>query len=79
MAACAAEARRRGADALWLAVWQQAARPLAFYRRQGFAIVGTTTFAFGDRVDADYVMARSLAASPLAERAERAERAPAGA
>jgi ribosomal protein S18 acetylase RimI-like enzyme len=60
MAACEDEARRRGADALWLDVWQEAARPLAFYRRAGFTIVGTTTFAFGDRLDDDYVMARRL-------------------
>lgn len=58
MNACDDEARHRGADALWLDVWQEAARPIAFYRRAGFAIVGATTFHFGDRVDADHVMAR---------------------
>jgi len=61
MAACDEEARRRGADMLWLAVWQEAARPLAFYRRAGFEVVGTTTFAFGDRLDDDFVMARRIA------------------
>jgi ribosomal protein S18 acetylase RimI-like enzyme len=60
MSACEAEARRMGADVLWLSAWQEAPRPQAFYRRAGFAIVGTTTFAFGDRRDADYVMARRL-------------------
>jgi diamine N-acetyltransferase len=60
MAACEAEARAMGGDVLWLDVWQEAPRPQAFYRRSGFAIVGTTTFAFGDRLDADYVMARPL-------------------
>jgi ribosomal protein S18 acetylase RimI-like enzyme len=63
MAACEGEARQRGADALWLAVWQEAARPLAFYRRAGFEVVGTATFAFGDRLDDDFVMARRLAAA----------------
>lgn len=62
MAACEGEALRRGADALWLDVWQKAPRPLAFYRRAGFEIVGTATFAFGDRLDDDFVMARGLAA-----------------
>jgi ribosomal protein S18 acetylase RimI-like enzyme len=66
MAACEGEARRRGADALWLNVWQEAARALAFYRRAGFAVVGTATFAFGDRLDDDFAMAR-----PLANRADR--------
>lgn len=66
MAACEDEARRRGADALWLAVWQPAARPVAFYRRAGFEVVGTATFAFGDRLDDDWVMARRLAGGQLA-------------
>lgn len=60
MAACESEARRQDGDALWLAVWQQAARPLAFYHRCGFAVVGTTIFEFGERRDADFVMARAL-------------------
>lgn len=58
------EARRWGTDVLWLGVWQQAARPLAFYRRAGFAVVGATTFHVGDRVDVDHVMARVVAALP---------------
>ena len=60
MDAAVAGARAWGGDVLWLAVWQQAARPLAFYRRVGFAIVGATTFTFGDRQDDDWVMARPL-------------------
>ena len=60
MSACEREARAMGGDVLWLSVWQPALRPQAFYRRSGFEIVGTTTFAFGERQDADYVMARPL-------------------
>ena len=60
MAACEREARAMGGDVLWLSAWQEAPRAGAFYRRAGFSIVGTTTFAFGDRLDADYVMARRL-------------------
>ena len=60
MAACESEARAMGADVLWLDVWQEAPRPRAFYHRAGFRIVGTTTFAFGERQDADYVMARPV-------------------
>jgi GNAT superfamily N-acetyltransferase len=56
-AACAGAAEQRGADALWLAVWQEAKRPQAFYRRMGLEIVGTTVFRFGQRQDADFVMA----------------------
>jgi ribosomal protein S18 acetylase RimI-like enzyme len=60
MTACEAEAVRRGADVLWLAVWTQAARPVAFYRRVGFEAVGMTQFRFGERLDDDYVMAKPL-------------------
>jgi diamine N-acetyltransferase len=60
MAACEDEARRRGADVLWLQAWQRAERALAFYRRRGFDVVGTATFPFGDRADDDYIMARPI-------------------
>ena len=60
MVACEREARAMGGDVVWLSAWQEAPRAVAFYRRAGFSIVGTTTFAFGERRDADYVMARSL-------------------
>lgn len=63
MAACERLAKEWGADLLWLGVWQLAARPIAFYRRAGFEIVGTTTFLFGERRDADFVMARPLGAA----------------
>lgn len=59
-AACSHGARRQGADALWLAVWQEASRPQAFYRRMGLEIVGTAVFHFGQRRDADFVMAAAL-------------------
>jgi len=60
MAACEAEARRRGADVLWVQAWQRAGRALAFYRRHGFVVVGTALFPFGDRFDDDYIMARRV-------------------
>ena len=61
MKGCEREALASGADALWLGVWQEAARPIAFYRRAGFTVVGTTTFEFGERRDADYLMMRTIA------------------
>lgn len=60
LAVCVADAEGRNADALWLAVWQEAARPIAFYRKAGFDVVGTTTFTFGNHVDADFIMARPV-------------------
>jgi ribosomal protein S18 acetylase RimI-like enzyme len=60
MAAAEEEARRRGVRLLWLTVWQQAPRPIAFYRRSGFEIVGTATFRFGERLDDDFLMRKRL-------------------
>ena len=60
MASCIAAAREAGADVVWLATWQPAARPQAFYRRMGFEGVGTTTFLFGDVVEDDVLLARRL-------------------
>ena len=59
-AACVEVARRGQADALWLAVWQEAGRAQAFYRRMGLEVVGDAVFHFGQRRDADFVMATPL-------------------
>ena len=50
----------QGRDGLWLNVWQDAPQAIAFYRREGFAIVGTTGFAVGDDVKTDWRMQKSL-------------------
>jgi GNAT superfamily N-acetyltransferase len=60
MRTCVDTAREQGGDVLWLQVWMEAARPQAFYRREGFEPVGRTTFAFGDRLEDDVVLAREL-------------------
>jgi ribosomal protein S18 acetylase RimI-like enzyme len=65
LAAAVREAEDRGADALWLAVWQQAARPIAFYRRAGFRVVATARFALADHVDDDFLMVREIAPPAL--------------
>lgn len=67
MTACHQVARAQGAARIFLQVWQEAPRAIAFYRRAGFAIAGETTFRFGERIDRDFVMVRTvsaLAASP---------------
>jgi ribosomal protein S18 acetylase RimI-like enzyme len=63
LAAVAAAAADAGAATLWLCAWQGNARAVAFYRRLGFVPVGTATFAMGDEVQHDWVMARPLAAA----------------
>ena len=60
MAACDEAARARGCDVLWLQAWQQAPQALRFYQKAGFAIHGTAIFAFGERADADFILARPL-------------------
>ena len=63
MSACIAEARSRGADALWLLVYQQNPRAIAFYEKSGFQRSGTQPFQLGRRVDQDWVMVRVVAGS----------------
>lgn len=60
MEECEHTARQSGADVLWVQVWSAAPRPLAFYTKSGFGIVGTTEFHFGECIDTDYLMSRPL-------------------
>jgi ribosomal protein S18 acetylase RimI-like enzyme len=55
------EARSRGCDVLWLAVWEINDRAMAFYRKSGFAIAGRQGFPIGHEIQTDYVMAKLLA------------------
>jgi len=61
MSACIAEARSRGANALWLLVYQHNLRAVAFYEKSGFEKSGTAKFQLGKRVDDDWLMVRSIA------------------
>ena len=63
MSACIAEARSRGADALWLLVYQDNARAIAFYEKSGFKRAGSQPFRLGRRVDQDWLMVRVIAGS----------------
>jgi ribosomal protein S18 acetylase RimI-like enzyme len=49
-------ARDRGADGIWLSVWSEADRAIAFYRRYGFTKHGTVPFYLGTTQQVDYVM-----------------------
>ncbi len=60
LTACLAEARLRGADTLWLTAWSENERALAFYRRHGFARVGTHPFRLGTLLFLDPVLARGV-------------------
>ena len=60
MNSCVEQAREWDADVLWLGVWQENPRAIAFYKRSGFSVVGTQDFVLGRDVQHDFVMARPL-------------------
>jgi ribosomal protein S18 acetylase RimI-like enzyme len=64
MAHVVAVARERGARTLWLAVWQQNPRAIAFYRKHGFREMGEQPFRLGADLQTDWIMARPLDAGP---------------
>jgi len=60
MQCCVEQALAWGADVLWLAVWEENPRAIAFYERSGFRKVGVQTFTLGRDVQHDFVMLRRL-------------------
>jgi ribosomal protein S18 acetylase RimI-like enzyme len=60
MKACLEEAAQRGCDVIWLGVWQENPRAVAFYERWGFRKVGTHTFQLGDDAQTDWIMQRGV-------------------
>jgi GNAT superfamily N-acetyltransferase len=62
LAACLAEAERRGCDAIWLDVWERNPRARDFYARWGFVEVGSQTFQLGSDLQRDIIMQAVLAA-----------------
>ena len=60
MGACIAEATARGADVVWLSVWQENVRAVAFYSKRGFSVVGDKDFVVGRDLQRDHVMVLRL-------------------
>jgi diamine N-acetyltransferase len=60
MDAAVATATQWGAELLWLAVWEQNPRAIAFYAKHGFVDVGEQYFQLGSDRQHDRVMARRL-------------------
>jgi diamine N-acetyltransferase len=52
--------RADGVPALYLSVWERGDRAIAFYRRQGFEIVGEAPFRLGSRTYQDPIMRLAL-------------------
>lgn len=53
-------ARSSGSRFIWLGVWENNDRAMAFYTSMGFEITGTHDFRMGDVVDTDYIMRLTL-------------------
>lgn len=66
MAAVNAElaARPAGAAPLWLNVYQENARAVAFYRRWRFDVVGAALFWLGAELQRDWILARNIPSAP---------------
>ncbi len=52
-----ATAASSDADVIWLGVWEENPRAIAFYRKYGFEIVGAHEFRLGEEIQRDLVMA----------------------
>lgn len=60
MQASLKEAAAKGHATIWLGVWQQNPRAIAFYQKWGFEKVSTHIFQLGDDPQTDWVMRRSI-------------------
>lgn len=49
-----------GADVVWLSVWNENPRAIAFYKKCGFEHIADKTFTLGAEVQQDFVMCRKL-------------------
>lgn len=58
--AAVSEARARGADHLWLSVWQRNPRAIAFYQHLGLRVVGEAEFVVGRDRQRDHLMSLAL-------------------
>ncbi len=50
------QAEAMGADAVWLGVWEENAKAIEFYRKQGFEPFGEHSFVIGKDVQRDILM-----------------------
>lgn len=69
MAAVIADARQRGGKTLWLTVWTENPRAIAFYQKLGFVRAGTAAFQLGTQLQQDYLMTYDLAPAVAPPRA----------
>jgi ribosomal protein S18 acetylase RimI-like enzyme len=49
-------AKEKGMSYVWLGVWEQNARAIRFYEKNGFKTFGSHPFPFGDEIQNDWLM-----------------------
>lgn len=59
MNACLEKMKIHGSKVVWLGVWEQNPRAIAFYRKFGFMEVGDQVFSLGSKAQRDIIMARA--------------------
>jgi ribosomal protein S18 acetylase RimI-like enzyme len=64
---CIKYAVQSGFEVLWLGVWQQNTKALAFYQKNGFEIFGEHSFLLGDDDQTDWLMKMDLTNSKEGE------------
>lgn len=60
MTTCIKEMGKRGSDVVWLGVWEQNPRAIAFYKNQGFSAIGSHVFPLGRDPQRDIIMVRPV-------------------
>lgn len=60
MDACFDRALKEGRDVMWLGVWEFNPRAQAFYKKNGFRVVGRHTFQLGADPQTDLLMQREI-------------------
>jgi ribosomal protein S18 acetylase RimI-like enzyme len=63
MDAAKRRARQLGGETLWLGVWEENPRGIAFYRKSGFSVAGHFLFHVGDDPQRDLIMVHHLGAA----------------
>ena len=53
-------AQSYGKEYLWLGVWEENTKAIAFYEKNGFVVFDTHEFKLGDEVQTDYLMKKPI-------------------
>ncbi|HEX8040043.1 MAG TPA: GNAT family N-acetyltransferase [Chryseosolibacter sp.] len=57
---CVSFAKKKGCRTLWLGVWENNSRAIAFYEKNGFKRFGQHTFMLGNDAQTDWLMKKEL-------------------